>query len=261
MDSQTPAPISHEPLDVEAAPPEAPLVEEASAEYLGRWNRLISTTNWEKGCIISAWREALREAEASPASYSDEAWSRRVGNVTPQHVGRLRRVFGQFGSDHERYPGLYWSHFQAALDWGDAEMWLQGAVESGWSVAQMRNQRWEALGAPPEKRPREEDIIVVEPNEDVDPALEQALPQSISDSPATVRNAEADDELRGSTDRADEAAAAAFQRLRRRHRRIGTMDLKIAAIVLSRNATLLSRNLRDFGHIPDLHVEDWTTPS
>ena len=58
----------------------------------------------------------------------------------------------------------------------------------------------------------------------------------------------------------DEAAAAAFQRLRRRHRRIGTMDLKIAAIVLSRRATLLSRNLRDFSQIPDLHVEDWTSP-
>lgn len=57
----------------------------------------------------------------------------------------------------------------------------------------------------------------------------------------------------------DEAAAAAFQRLRRRHRRIGTMDLKIAAIALSRNATLLSRNLLDFTHIPDLHVEDWTS--
>ena len=37
----------------------------------------------------------------------------------------------------------------------------------------------------------------------------------------------------------DEAAATQFQRLRRRHRRIGTMDLKIAAIVLSHEATLL----------------------
>ena len=58
----------------------------------------------------------------------------------------------------------------------------------------------------------------------------------------------------------DEAAATALQRLRRRHRRIGTMDLKIAAIVLSRDATRLSRNLRDFSHIADLHVEDWTSP-
>ena len=58
----------------------------------------------------------------------------------------------------------------------------------------------------------------------------------------------------------DEAAAMVFQRLRRRHRRIGTMDLKIAAIVLSREAMLLSRNLNDFSQIPNLPVEDWTLP-
>jgi tRNA(fMet)-specific endonuclease VapC len=58
----------------------------------------------------------------------------------------------------------------------------------------------------------------------------------------------------------DEGAAVIFQQLRRRHRRMGTMDLKIAAIVLSREATLLSRNLRDFSQIPNLPVEDWTSP-
>jgi tRNA(fMet)-specific endonuclease VapC len=56
----------------------------------------------------------------------------------------------------------------------------------------------------------------------------------------------------------DEAAAMVFQRLRRSRLRMGTMDLKIAAIVLSRGATLLSRNLGDFSQIPNLHVEDWT---
>ena len=57
----------------------------------------------------------------------------------------------------------------------------------------------------------------------------------------------------------DEAAAMVFQRLRRSRLRIGTMDLKIAAIVLARDATLLSRNLDDFSQIPDLRVEDWTS--
>src|SRR5215831_13954297 len=56
----------------------------------------------------------------------------------------------------------------------------------------------------------------------------------------------------------DAPAAATFQQLRRTRLRIGTMDLKIAAIVLSRGATLLSRNLADFGQIPRLQVEDWT---
>jgi len=35
------------------------------------------------------------------------------------------------------------------------------------------------------------------------------------------------------------------------------MDLKIASIVLEDHATLLSRNLRDFGRVPALQVEDW----
>jgi tRNA(fMet)-specific endonuclease VapC len=55
----------------------------------------------------------------------------------------------------------------------------------------------------------------------------------------------------------DRRAAAEFQRLRRARVRIGTMDLKIAAIVLSRDATLLSRNLADFERVPGLKVEDW----
>lgn len=59
----------------------------------------------------------------------------------------------------------------------------------------------------------------------------------------------------------DEAAATVFQRLRRRYRQMGTMDLKIAAIVLSREATLLSRNLSDFSQLPNLLVEDWTSPT
>ena len=34
-----------------------PAAESASGPYLGRWNRLVSTTNWEKGRIICQWRE------------------------------------------------------------------------------------------------------------------------------------------------------------------------------------------------------------
>lgn len=118
----------------------------ASQPFVGRWNRLISTTNWEKGAIILQWRETLVAAGGPVTGYSDEAWCRLVGGVTPQHVGRLRRVQQRFGGAQASFAGLYWSHFFAALDWDDAEMWLEGAVQNRWSVSQMRNQRWETLG-------------------------------------------------------------------------------------------------------------------
>jgi tRNA(fMet)-specific endonuclease VapC len=56
----------------------------------------------------------------------------------------------------------------------------------------------------------------------------------------------------------DERAAIEFQRLRKLHPRGGSMDLKIAAIALVQGATLLTRNLADFGKIEGLAVEDWT---
>lgn len=57
----------------------------------------------------------------------------------------------------------------------------------------------------------------------------------------------------------DERAADEFLRLRRNGVRIGTMDLKIAAICLVEGATLLSANLKDFQQVPGLQVEDWLT--
>lgn len=122
------------------------LIDTTSEQYLGQWKRLVSTTNWEKGQIILQWREALIDAEVPAAEYSDEAWSRRVGNVTPQHVGRLRRVFERFGNVRGDYSGLFWSHFQAGLDWADAELWLEGAVQNDWSISEMRHKRWETHG-------------------------------------------------------------------------------------------------------------------
>lgn len=128
---------------------------ESSQPYIGKWNELVSTTNWEKGQIISEWRDMLVADGASAGEYSDEAWAQLVGGVTSQHVGRLRRVYQQFGETAEQYPGLYWSHFQAALDWDDAEMWLEGAIQNGWSISQMRGKRWETVGKPGEALPEE----------------------------------------------------------------------------------------------------------
>ena len=56
----------------------------------------------------------------------------------------------------------------------------------------------------------------------------------------------------------DENAASVFKDLKSQKIRVGAMDLKIAAIVISRNAILVSRNLRDFEEVPGLVVKDWT---
>jgi tRNA(fMet)-specific endonuclease VapC len=56
----------------------------------------------------------------------------------------------------------------------------------------------------------------------------------------------------------DEQASQQFGNLGRQRIRIGTMDLKIAAIALVHGATLLTRNRGDFGKVPNLRVEDWT---
>ncbi len=55
----------------------------------------------------------------------------------------------------------------------------------------------------------------------------------------------------------DLRAAEQYQRLRRQLRRLGSQDLKIAAIALVNGARLLSANLRDFQQVPGLHVENW----
>jgi hypothetical protein len=163
------------------------VVTKASTEFVGRWNRLISTTNWEKGRIIVDWRNALRDAGADPSSFTDEVWSQQVGGVTPQHVGRLRRVSERFGQTYEDYPGLYWSHFQVAVEWPDAEMYLEGAVQSHWSVARMCDQRWEALGSPEDSKPQESDIVASEVDEDIT-AVNKTLSSTISESMGEVHN-------------------------------------------------------------------------
>ena len=56
----------------------------------------------------------------------------------------------------------------------------------------------------------------------------------------------------------DAPASAKLDLLKAQKIRIGAMDLRIAAIALSRNLVVVTRNARDFGQVPGLRIEDWT---
>lgn len=59
----------------------------------------------------------------------------------------------------------------------------------------------------------------------------------------------------------DETAAERYGHLRARlerdGRRLAEPDLRIAAIALARDATLITANIRHFARVPDLRVENW----
>jgi tRNA(fMet)-specific endonuclease VapC len=56
----------------------------------------------------------------------------------------------------------------------------------------------------------------------------------------------------------DQASENQYQQLRAMRLRVGTQDLKIAAVALANNLGLLTRNRRDFGRIPGLRLADWS---
>jgi tRNA(fMet)-specific endonuclease VapC len=56
----------------------------------------------------------------------------------------------------------------------------------------------------------------------------------------------------------DAAAATVFEELVAQRVRVGTMDLRMAAIALSRGMIMVTRNTRDFRKVPGLQIEDWT---
>jgi tRNA(fMet)-specific endonuclease VapC len=56
----------------------------------------------------------------------------------------------------------------------------------------------------------------------------------------------------------DANAAVAYADLKTQRTQLAKMDARIAAIALSRDLTVLTRNDRDFGKVAGLVIEDWT---
>ncbi len=56
----------------------------------------------------------------------------------------------------------------------------------------------------------------------------------------------------------DSSAILIFNMMRSQKIQLATMDLRIAAIAISNNLVLLTRNTGDFSRVPNLIIEDWT---
>ena len=80
---------------------------------------------------------------------------------------------------------------------------------------------------------------------------------------AQHRLEETEEDLRRFTILAVAPAAREFDRLReyKKLKKIGRGDLLIAAITLAHQATLVTRNLKDFRLVPGLRVENWIDSS
>lgn len=81
-------------------------------------------------------------------------------------------------------------------------------------------------------------------------ARRQALTHAVDTVLATVRVLPFDTA-------AAEAAAAARAKLEATAATIGTLDVQIAGIALAHDATLVTRNGREFGRVDGLAVENW----
>lgn len=55
----------------------------------------------------------------------------------------------------------------------------------------------------------------------------------------------------------DKPCIRRYDSLAKLRTKIGIMDLRVASIALEHDATLVTRNVRDFQHIPGLRVENW----
>jgi tRNA(fMet)-specific endonuclease VapC len=56
----------------------------------------------------------------------------------------------------------------------------------------------------------------------------------------------------------DERAYYHYDRFRTQQLRVGSQDLRIAAIAMANDGILVIRNRRDFEKVPDLAIVDWT---
>lgn len=88
---------------------------------------------WELGRVASRWHQSYARGR------TDADYAKMVG-TSQQTVMTRRQVWERFQGSNSSL-NLSWTHYRTALDWDDADEWLERAAEKSWSVQEMQEQR------------------------------------------------------------------------------------------------------------------------
>lgn len=115
--------------------------QDSEAAIIRQIKESISTNNWNIGRLAALWTTAWARGRG------DGDLGGMVG-MSGDQVGQRRRVWERFGGKTDTYQFLSWSHFYAALNWDDAESYLQWASDNQATVSELKAYR-QAKVAPP----------------------------------------------------------------------------------------------------------------
>jgi hypothetical protein len=100
-------------------------------QLIDRAQQSVFDSNWVVGECAALWTTRYAKGR------TDADFAQHVG-LSADQVYQRRRVWETFAADRERFAGLRWSHFYAALTWDDAHESLDWAQQTLSTVAEMR---------------------------------------------------------------------------------------------------------------------------
>lgn len=89
---------------------------------------------WEFGKVASEFHQRYSREHADQRLGDEVGWSQ-------QTVQFRRAAWERFSEIYSTWSRLSWAHFKTAVDWNDAEEWLEKANENKWSVSRMKEER------------------------------------------------------------------------------------------------------------------------
>jgi len=160
------------------------LTQATEEQLIDRAQQSVFDSNWVVGECASLWTTRYARGR------TDADFAQHVG-LSADQVYQRRRVWETFAGERDRFAGLRWSHFYAALTWDDALESLDWAQQTLSTVAEMRAWR---------RARRGEDLTTV--------ALEESV-RFLADIPETVGTPTEGGELSESGSRSGEARTSA----------------------------------------------------